>query len=96
MYNYAPMTDITQPRDTSYLGRKRPDHRLVGQRSVDCQSRAPFFGAAAHTILCIRICHERARVIAKRSGLQRMSAPADLDTWTENQSSETLALSGLW
>lgn len=64
-----------------YLKRERNDHtlqptalvheaylRLVGQAEIDWQSRAQFFGVAAHVMREILIDHARARNAQKRGG----------------------------
>jgi RNA polymerase sigma factor (TIGR02999 family) len=52
--------------------------RLVGQREVDWQQRAHFFGAAAHVMRRVLIDHARRRRAAKRGGADTM-VPGDLE-----------------
>jgi RNA polymerase sigma factor (TIGR02999 family) len=70
----------------SYLGRERSDHtlqptalvheayiRLVGQREIDWQNRAQFFGLAAEMMRRILVNHARDRNTAKRGGGHKVS-----------------------
>jgi RNA polymerase sigma factor (TIGR02999 family) len=65
----------------AYLRKERPDHtlqstalvheaylRLIGQREIQWQNRAQFFGVAAQMIRRILVDHARGRISAKRGG----------------------------
>ena len=98
----------------SYLRRERADHtlqptalvneaylRLVGQQDVRWQSRAHFFGIAAHLMRQVLVDHARQRAAEKRGGadLQRLSLTQaervvnrqDVDVLALNEALERLA-----
>lgn len=97
----------------SYLRRERPGHtlqstalvneaylRLVDQKSVTWQSRAHFFGIAAHMMRRILVDHARSRQASKRgTGISLLeldeaiagSGPRDLDLVILDQALESLS-----
>src|SRR5437868_6830191 len=89
----------------AYMRRERSDHtlqttalvheaylRLIGQREVEWQNRAQFFGVAAQVMRRILTDHARAHLNAKRGGSQQKVALDDAEISLETQSSELVAL----
>lgn len=88
-----------------YMRGERPDHtlqptalvheaylRLAGQRGVDWQDRAHFFGVAAQLMRRILVDHARARNAEKRGGHEPRIALDDALAFTEEKCAELLAL----
>jgi RNA polymerase sigma factor (TIGR02999 family) len=89
----------------AYLRRERPGHtlqptalvneaylRLVGQRQVEWQSRAHFFGIAAKMMRRILVDHARAQNAGKRGGgLRRVTLDSSFDA-EERREVDLLAL----
>jgi RNA polymerase sigma-70 factor, ECF subfamily len=88
-----------------YMRSERPDHtleptalvheaylRLVGQREINWQNRAHFFGVAAQLMRRILVDHARARKAEKRGGHEPRLALDEGLAFTEEKSAELLAL----
>jgi RNA polymerase sigma-70 factor, ECF subfamily len=88
-----------------YMRNERPDHtleptalvheaylRLVGQREINWQNRAHFFGVAAQLMRRILVDHARARKAEKRGGHESKLALDEGLAFTEEKSAELLAL----
>jgi RNA polymerase sigma-70 factor (ECF subfamily) len=89
----------------SYMRRERPDHtlqatalvheaylKLIEQRSVSWQSRAHFFGVAAQLMRRILIDHARGHLRQKRGGEHKKVSLDDALVFSEQQSTELLAV----
>lgn len=89
----------------SYLRRERPDHtlqptaliheaffKLVGQRRVQWQSRAHFFGIAARLMRRILVDHARSRGAAKRPPIASRVPIDDVDVVSQERDVDVLAL----
>src|SRR5437763_930011 len=89
----------------AYMRRERSDHtlqttalvheaylRLIGQRDVEWQSRAHFFGVAAQMMRRILTDHARAHLTGKRGGSQQKVALDDTEISLQSQSGELVAL----
>jgi RNA polymerase sigma-70 factor, ECF subfamily len=89
----------------SYMRRERVDHtlqatalvheaylKLIGQRSVNWQSRAHFFGVAAQLMRRILIDHARGHVRQKRGGEQRKVSLDEAFVSIEQQADELVAV----
>jgi RNA polymerase sigma-70 factor, ECF subfamily len=89
----------------SYMRRERVDHtlqatalvheaylKLVGQRSVNWQSRAHFFGVAAQLMRRILIDHARGHTREKRGGEQKKVSLDEAFVFVEQRADELLAV----
>src|SRR5262245_14834687 len=88
-----------------YLRQERPDHtlqptalvheaylRLVGEKEIDWQSRAHFFGIAAVRMRRILVEHARSRQAAKRGGGEYRLSLSEVDRQAEKRDVNLLAL----
>ena len=89
----------------NYIKRERPGHtlqttalvneaylRLVGQRPVDWQNRAHFFGVAAQVMRHLLVDHARSRQFAKRGGGAHEVALDEAAILSVDKSAELVAL----
>lgn len=88
-----------------YLRRERPDHtleatalvheayfQLMGQRNVQWQSRAHFFGIAAQLMRRILVEHARSRRAAKRGGGEPKLSLGEDAGWSAERNVDLVAL----
>jgi len=88
-----------------YLRQERPDHtlqptalvheaylRLVGEKEIDWQSRAHFFGIAAVRMRRILVEHARSRQAAKRGGGEYRLSLSEANRMAEKRDVNLLAL----
>jgi len=88
-----------------YMARERSDHtlqptalvheaylRLIGQRDINWQNRAHFFGVAAQLMRRILVDHARAHKARKRGGSQAKVALDETLTYADNKGAELLAI----